>query len=89
VDERIKFQQIEPRQVGIAQTAGHQRRIEHEQRRIGRRDDRLALADCAGGGNRSTPRSQQPPWLAWIAGRARAAGAGIVGFGTGIAIARL
>ena len=46
-DKGIKFKHVEPRQIGIAQPAGHQRRTQHDQRGVGRRDNRIALADFA------------------------------------------
>jgi hypothetical protein len=47
MQESEEFEQVQPRQIGIAQTRGHQRGIEHQQRRIGRRHNGLALADQA------------------------------------------
>ena len=47
MDEGIEFQQIQPRQVWIAQSAGHQRRVEQDQRRVSRRHDRVALGQAA------------------------------------------
>ena len=48
MDEGVKLEQVEPRQVGIAQPVRHQRRVEQQQRGIGGEHDRLALADRAG-----------------------------------------
>ncbi len=41
--EREQLEQIEARQVGIAEPAGNQRRVEQQQGRIRRRHDRIAL----------------------------------------------
>ena len=43
VDEGESLQQIEAREVRIAQPARHQRRVEHQHRRIGGGHDRIAL----------------------------------------------
>jgi hypothetical protein len=55
MNEGVKFQKIQPRQVGIAQPAGHQRRVQDQQRRISRRDNRLTLAHGIGD---AAPQSQ-------------------------------
>ncbi len=44
MDEGEQFQQIQPGQVGIAEPRCHQRRVEQQQRRIGRSHHRLSLA---------------------------------------------
>ena len=62
VDEGEQFEQVEPRQVGIAQPRRHQRRVEQQQRRIRRRDDRLALGDPARRAVRRRAASSRHGW---------------------------
>ncbi len=46
--EGIELEQVKAREVGIAEPRRHQRRVEHQQRSVGRGHDRLALAERAG-----------------------------------------
>ena len=65
LQEREQFEQVEPRQFGIAQPLPDQRRVEHDHRRVGRAPDRLAAPD------RTAPSASAihtPAWLAWRAG---------------------
>ena len=45
VDEGVELEQVEARQIGIAEPAADERRVEHDHRRFRRAGDRLAAAD--------------------------------------------
>ena len=71
MDESEQFEQVEPRQVGIAKPARHQRRIHQQLRRVGGGHHRLALRTAA----RRPIRIAQPG--AGMAGMQRGEGKGL------------